>query len=253
MSATQDISYYVINMAKDVARWQQLQAECPSGVNFTRFEGIDGRNLDGDDMSEAAKGAIRDIGKLTPPELGCMLSHIGVWQALVDSAKPLAVVMEDDVMFAEHFVARLQDFLQQLPQDFDIAYLGFNADMHINFEIPGMGRFNLIGDEALYGLATKDTVCYRLYRAWGLCSYVISRQSAARLLDLVTNKNYPEYYAFSLANGLGGVKPYGFPTAPIDMRIMSLMEHLQAYVAFPPICRPRPQVATTIYARMWEH
>lgn len=247
MPTAPSIPYFVINMLKDAARWQQLAALCPVGIQFTRFEAVDGQQV-----ADHARGEIRDVGQLTPPELGCMLSHVGVWKQMLDQDIALAVIMEDDVLFGENFVARMHGFLPLLPHDFDIAYLGFNANMHVQFAIPGVGKVAVIADDEQYALASAETACYRLYRAWGTCSYVISQQGAARLLDLVTNRTYPDYHHFTYASGLGSIATFAFPTSPIDIRIMSLMEQLQAYVAFPPICQPRPQLDTTITQRAWD-
>lgn len=241
-----DISYFVINMARDLSRWQQLQARCPAGIEFTRFDAIDGHQV-----VDKGRGWVQDVGRLTAPELGCLLSHVGVWQKVLDQDFPLAVVMEDDVMFGDNFGERMQVFLSMLPKDFDLAYLGFNPDMHVQFEIPGVGKVVVTVENQQYELATLETACYRLYRAWGTCSYVISRQGAARLLDLVTNTAYAEYHYFKLADGLGNTGEFGAPLSPIDIRMMSLMEQLQAYVAFPPICKPHPQLDTTIAKRAW--
>lgn len=247
MAATLDIPCFVINMAKELTRWHALQAQCPPELKFTRFEAVDGRCA-----AEHSVSQIQDLGQLTAPELGCLLSHIGVWQHVLQHNLPLAVVLEDDVMFGNNFVARLQGFLQRLPQNFDLAYLGFNANAHVKFAIPGVGKVVVIVDGEHYDLNTEETACYRLYRAWGTCAYVISQQGAACLLDLVMNKTYPGYHHFDFTNGLGGLLNCAFPTSPIDMRIMSLMEQLQAYVAFPPICQPHPQLDSTITQRAWD-
>ena len=234
-------------MVKDAARWQELHAACPPDIQFTRFEAVDGHQFAGD-----ATALIQDVGKLTLPELGCMLSHVGVWKMMLEQDIPMAVVMEDDVMFGEGFNTGLHSFLQQLPEEFDIAYLGFNTNMHVQFGIPGAGKVSAIVEDYQYGLNSLHTACYRLYRAWGTCSYLISRRGASRLIDLVTNTTYPDHFHFNYATGLGRLVEYAFPTSPIDMRIMSVLEQLQAYVAFPPLCQPRPHVDTTIAQRAWD-
>lgn len=72
--------------------------------------------------------------KLTSGEVGCILSHIAVWQDLAAHPKFNAtmLILEDDVVFypgtsesQSAFVEAFASLTQALPLDWDLLYLGF--------------------------------------------------------------------------------------------------------------------------------
>jgi len=54
---------------------------------------------------------------------GCFLSHVKLWQEIMDSKHPYGIVLEDDVLVASNFSNRLHSLLHSLPASWDLLYL----------------------------------------------------------------------------------------------------------------------------------
>lgn len=54
---------------------------------------------------------------------GCYMSHISVWQKIIDTDLPFAVILEDDVVLEKNFRYKLSLLLQNLPQSWGLLYL----------------------------------------------------------------------------------------------------------------------------------
>lgn len=91
------------------------------GIAFTILDGVDGRT-----MSEAERAAALAPGvNLTPSEVGCHLSHVRAWEAIVESGAPCGIVLEDDGLIDRRFVPLLS---AGLPTDrFDYLFLDVDA------------------------------------------------------------------------------------------------------------------------------
>jgi glycosyl transferase family 25 len=85
----------------------QLQA---LGLDYHLFEAINGQR-DWDtvrqhvDIHSFEKNVGREVMK---GEIGCYLSHIGVWRAFLNSKHDIALILEDDVVFHDDFLVALQ-------------------------------------------------------------------------------------------------------------------------------------------------
>lgn len=76
---------------------------------------------------------------LSPGEIGCAVSHVQLWRKMVDSTDDIStmLILEDDAVFytgsktsgGQHgtsFYTRFASLVRQLPNDWDIIYLGFS-------------------------------------------------------------------------------------------------------------------------------
>lgn len=100
-SALAQIPVFIINLDSSPERFvhaeQQLQA---LGIQPQRFRGVYGK-----DLTDAEVDACYDKSanlqyfrrSLSPGELGCYLSHRGIWQLMVEQNIELAIVLEDDI------------------------------------------------------------------------------------------------------------------------------------------------------------
>lgn len=63
--------------------------------------------------------------RLSNGEIGCCLSHRNLWEMLHDKRVAMPVIIsEDDVVLHPEFRIRFNDALMQLPDEWDIVYLG---------------------------------------------------------------------------------------------------------------------------------
>ncbi|MBQ0935179.1 glycosyltransferase family 25 protein [Ideonella paludis] len=97
---------YLINLPKDVARAAHMHSQLAALGLLDHLHAIEatyGRDLS---PSEMARYYSPDLNArqyhlpLSAGEIGCYVSHLNTWQAIVDSGVPGALVLEDDVVLA---------------------------------------------------------------------------------------------------------------------------------------------------------
>lgn len=113
--AALSIPVFVINLARHSHRRAFMEMQLNGiGLGFEFFDAIDGRLLSADALarsydSSLARATIeRD---LTPGEIGCALSHLGIYQRMVADDLPLALVLEDDALIGAQFQEVLENTL----------------------------------------------------------------------------------------------------------------------------------------------
>lgn len=101
--------------------------------------------------------------------MGCFASHYNAWKMIVEEEEQIALVLEDDVNFKPGFEISLQSILQLTPEDFDILFIGGTYEggtYNPGIYKPEFARKNAFTTEA----------------------YIISKNGAAKLIELVDNK-----------------------------------------------------------------
>jgi glycosyl transferase, family 25 len=110
VTARPGLGVWLINLDRSTARRATMEARLAAlGLPYTRFAGIDGRAewdrlVAGVDLPAFRRNVGREV---LPGEIGCYASHLGVWQALLDSPHEVALVLEDDVVFHDDFLPAL--------------------------------------------------------------------------------------------------------------------------------------------------
>jgi GR25 family glycosyltransferase involved in LPS biosynthesis len=120
------IPAFCINLERRIDRWQQFSAQ--PGVqqlqNVKRFIGVDGSKLD--IMNDTRipiyiKKNIMTKTRRTHEELstaggiGCALSHISVWEWIVQNQAPITMIMEDDAKVPANFVPYMNQTIENSP------------------------------------------------------------------------------------------------------------------------------------------
>jgi len=95
------------------------------GVQVTFFEGIHGKteklrkaepcNVDGKDNNWF----------ISPGHIGLCLSHWALWSHIWHAGHEEAIVLEDDAFFGMNFHQKLAGIKKDLPDDWDLCYLGW--------------------------------------------------------------------------------------------------------------------------------
>lgn len=159
---------FVINMDRDVARrdWIQRQLD-EQNIAFERFAAVDGKQLN---TVQRAYHQAATRSHLSTAEIGCLLSHLQVWQAFLESDAEYALILEDDL----HFKADFASFLGQLwtlmdPRDTCVHRLEtFNARITLKRRPAAT-----IGKRSCYELLSNHG---------GAAAYVLNRKSTKHLL-----------------------------------------------------------------------
>ena len=193
---------YLINLDRQKDRLNRFNKEIRrlklhNGISlgnfYERFSAIDGKNLDLNISDEfVAKKypltaqyyvdpdpRLLDIIKnknidveLFPEEIAVAISHINIWQKIVEEKISYTLILEDDVFFEKYFSEKLNDLWDELVNrekdgyKFDILYLSYQEVNH--------GPINMIYSNNLKKL-------HRGY--WWLSGYILSYPAAKFLLD----------------------------------------------------------------------
>lgn len=94
------------------------------GLQFEFFDAIYGKTLDEDTLKQVDYQYYQDFDnkRLTLGEIGCALSHIGVYELIKQKKIPQAIILEDDAIVSTHFKAILQSCLAKLPKRYEILF-----------------------------------------------------------------------------------------------------------------------------------
>lgn len=110
---------FCINLARRQDRKTQAIAEFAKHNIIVEFvDAVDGKELQVDDMLSI------DGTKVSAGDIGCVLSHLKLAQLAQTRGYKNYFVFEDDAELDELFYLKLQTFMLQLPQNWDLFYLG---------------------------------------------------------------------------------------------------------------------------------
>lgn len=115
---------FVISLTREPER-RALMAQELTGFDFEFFEGVDGAALDVASFADRLDTMwfrIMRRRNLRPGEVGCFLSHYGLWERLVETRTPYALILEDDARLEDGFREIVAEVMS-IQDEWDIAYL----------------------------------------------------------------------------------------------------------------------------------
>ncbi len=175
---------YVISLDYDHQRRSRLVKQLQSAeIDFQLFKAVDGRKLSQEQLLSYEKGLedfyrhhrkpqeMRGRGPLAPEEIGCALSHLNIYQDIIEKKIPSAIILEDDSMLLDKDIKFLLANINLVRQKWHVIYLDY-----LSFGVPS--------------LFDRET------GPWGLWKYVDKQ----RLKNLSLLKPTLNYYYFSTAS-----------------------------------------------------
>jgi glycosyl transferase, family 25 len=129
-----DLPIVAINLAHRPDRLQALSQRL-AAVGLTkliRAPAVEGARLPAEQVAallrspeDATDEGPRSHLTLTPPAVGCFLSHLGIWRWMLRTGLPRLLVVEDDADPVAPFSAeRLRNVLARMPRETKLAFLG---------------------------------------------------------------------------------------------------------------------------------
>jgi len=91
------------------------------GVKPVFFDGVYGKDAG---LMSSWDDPNKPYSRLTPGKISLALNHWFLWQHVVMSRLPAAIIFEDDVILPAHFQEVFQNHLAETPSGWDIVYLG---------------------------------------------------------------------------------------------------------------------------------
>jgi glycosyl transferase family 25 len=135
----ESIPAFCITLERRQDRWRRFQDQSGiDGLNIKRFLGVDGKTIDirkDDRVALCTKRNILAKMRRSHEELdsvggvGCALSHIAVWQWMVDNNQEICVVFEDDAVVPSDFIQKANQCISEStilkdPKKWDLWLLG---------------------------------------------------------------------------------------------------------------------------------
>ena len=104
-----------INLERRPERWQRIQRACTAqGIDSVqRFSAIDGNKI-----------ALPRDWIHSPGAYGCLLSHVQVVRNARDAGASSVLIFEDDAVFDPHLKDKFPIWIDDLPSDWDMLFLG---------------------------------------------------------------------------------------------------------------------------------
>lgn len=122
-SIAQSIPVFVVSLARALDRRSEIRNHLDSlGIQYRLMDAVDGR-----EMSEADRAKVVAPGiSIHAGAIGCYLSHLNIYSAMLAEDIPLALILEDDARLSPRAVALLKQGFKSL--DFDYCFL--DSDDH---------------------------------------------------------------------------------------------------------------------------
>ncbi|MBZ1350060.1 glycosyltransferase family 25 protein [Alcaligenaceae bacterium LF4-65] len=104
------IPCFVVSLATATQRREAMMNLLAShGITPRWFDAVDGRVMSAEELAKhfAAELATQVYGPMSRSEIGCALSHLGIYRLMVEQGIASAVIFEDDIDLAPDFAALL--------------------------------------------------------------------------------------------------------------------------------------------------
>lgn len=208
------LKYYVINLKSQTERRERMAKLLEAqGVDYEFFEGVNGRALTDEqkalfadedknvlEMTGGRKLIVED--KLSPSEKGCALSHLKLYQKILDDGVQRAVILEDDLILNQDVYEAL-DNIDCIKEPWDII----NFSSHIGIKsLPGAKKYYANKEKGFYfqrlGMRnnTLDAIFNRRRVLVCAALYVVTPVACKRLIEL----GYPVRIVADYLTGLVG-------------------------------------------------
>jgi GR25 family glycosyltransferase involved in LPS biosynthesis len=149
------------NRKRDII--QQLQQ-----FNITNYEFIE--HYDRDTLTKEDIQNFEEGYKLC--QIAITLSHLYAYKEIADKYE-CALIIEDDAIFHQNFIEIFNNYMKQLPNDFDAFFIGHGCNLHID-------KNELKPNCNVY--KKQGTRCTD--------SYVVSKKCATNIINYVNNIQY---------------------------------------------------------------
>lgn len=113
------------------------------GITATRIPAVDGKNLP-DGIRDRLTARAATHWRMSNGEIACSLSHISIWERMVNEEIPLAAILEDDVLLSPD-IKQLLDDPSWIPVGVDCVKIDTSTlrAFHTDFQSTSIDGFRL--------------------------------------------------------------------------------------------------------------
>ena len=117
--------------------------------------------------------------KFPKSQCGITLSHINAYRNIMNNEYKYSLILEDDVILDDKFGDKLNKGLEQLPDDYDMLFIGNGCCLHIESSKikPGQFIYKKCGEPTNWG-GNGGTRCTD--------SYLVSKKGAKKLMSYIS-------------------------------------------------------------------
>lgn len=186
---------YVVSLARMPERRRAIAEELSRhGVDFTIVDAVDARQADPQWLREQVDEAavLRNAGRtMSPPEIGCALSHRLVYRDILDSGACGALVLEDDVTLPPQFSEVVAYFRTAGPGIGDrwaVYQLGWSWVTVLILRLRTAMR---IGPKVRFA----ERIGWLSPEVWGTFGYYVTRKAAADILAAPKVETFADHWS----------------------------------------------------------
>jgi glycosyl transferase family 25 len=171
---------FYINLDHDAGRREALERQLDAlALPHRRFPGVYGKALSADELARHYNHAraVAESRELTIGEVGCALSHLGVYRTMLEEDLPYALILEDDAKLGPDVPAVLEALTRHVSADEPVVTLLTHIDRYFK-----RSARPLTSDHATVRLANYQ---------WLAHGYFVTRAAARRMVEQL----YPVWLA----------------------------------------------------------
>jgi GR25 family glycosyltransferase involved in LPS biosynthesis len=143
--------------------------------NLTDFEFIE---IDRDEVENYDLTIFKeDFKKIHKSQMAITLSHIFAYKEILDKYEN-ALIFEDDAILCENFIEIYNYYLTQLPENYDMLFIGNGSFLHIKKEL-------LVPNKNIYLKSVEIEDWAPMGAAKCTESYLVSKKCAKKLLESI--------------------------------------------------------------------
>ena len=167
---------FVIHYKKLINRKNHILEQFKK-YNISDYEFIE---IDRDELCEQNISIFQE--NYSKIQIAIALSHIYAYRQITDKYDN-GLILEDDVILSDDFINIFNKYITQLPEDYDMLYLGDGCSLHIETD-------RLIPNTYIYEKCLHQT-SWGGYGA-GRCSdsYLVNKKCAKKICEYIDNLSY---------------------------------------------------------------
>lgn len=143
-----------VNLARRPDKWAECEKEFAKySLTVERFEAVDGREVEHDP-------------KILDGTIGNILSHMAIIEDAKAAGHNSVLILEDDVEFCEDFNNIFNEWIKEVPEDWELLYLGGNHNAQKKIMVSPHVR-SINNTYATHAYAIRHTVYDRVLAKLG--------------------------------------------------------------------------------------
>jgi GR25 family glycosyltransferase involved in LPS biosynthesis len=179
---------------------------------------------------------IKNVSNYTIGALGCALSHLNLWNEVIDTNEPMTI-MEDDAIVRYDFEEKQRNIISELNKDWDIVYWGYNLNNSWTIartlsESIEYGFYASLPDNTqnVFQPCNSNVSILKLISIWGTSCYSISPNGAKKYKEACFPLNSFNYNINTLNKNIANITVMG-----IDGAMDHFHSKTNGFLCFPPL------------------